>query len=360
MNVGRPSTMSAIASLLGIVGCASAARARSEESVPVVTEVASAAFAGAIDSARAALRGIAAAGAGVGVAVYRGNEPVWVEGLGYADRSARTPVAPERTLFRIYSVAKPMTAAAGVRLMERRKLDPSAPVQTYVPSFPDKGAAITAMQLGMHTSGIRHYSGPAEANSARHCATLQDALEIFESDPLVHAPGAAETYSSWGYVLLSAVISGAAGAPYVDAMERLVFEPAEMTAMTIDDPRSAVPNRAAYYEESGGRLRPAQGVDNTCKWGAGAFLATAADVARFGAALGGGELVSPRGMQLFLKGGDTYLAQGVGVGGTAFLLVDTSRELSIALLTNVSGDTVGPALQGSLDLLHSVFGEDPK
>jgi CubicO group peptidase (beta-lactamase class C family) len=88
--------------------------------------------------------------------------------------------------------------------MEQRKLDPAAPIQRYVPGFPDKGAPITALQLAEHTSGIRHYAGDDEARSQRHCADVTAAMEIFADDPLVHAPGRRETYSSWGYVLLSA------------------------------------------------------------------------------------------------------------------------------------------------------------
>ena len=264
------------------------------------------------------------------MAVYRDGKPVWVEGLGYADRASRLPVDPERTRFRIYSVAKAMTATAGARLMERGTLDPQAPVQRYVPSFPEKAAPITAMQLATHTSGIRHYADEAEANGTMHCATIEDALRIFEDDPLVHAPGASETYSSWGYVLLSGVIAGAAHMPFTSAMRRLVFDPAGMDAIAIDDPGTAMPMRATFYEETGGVLRPARPVDNTCKWGAGAFVTTADDVARFGAAMLDGTLLSPRSLQLFLRGGDTYNVQGVGVGGTAFLRIDAPADLAIA------------------------------
>ncbi len=322
---------------------------------PTTTRRAAPAFAPAIDTSRSLLGSAARGGFGVAIAVYSGGNPVWLEGTGYADRATHTPVDPQRTLFRIYSVAKAMTATAGARLMEEGALDPSAPVQRYVPSFPQKSGPITAMELATHTSGIRHYKDAAEAEDTRHCSTIADALKIFENDPLVHPPGEEETYSSWGYVLLSGVIAGAAHAPFLAAMHRLVFDPVGMSDVALDDPRSANPDRASFYQETGRVWRPAKKVDNTCKWGAGAFLATAEDVAQLGAAMFDGTLLSPRSRQLFLRGGSAYEVEGVGVGGTAFLLADASNGLVIALLSNTSGDTVGPALQAALTSVHDAF-----
>jgi serine beta-lactamase-like protein LACTB, mitochondrial len=336
------------------VGVLSAACSPGRVPLPVTASVASAAYAPASDSARVLLRRAARAGAGVSLAVMRHGEPIWVEGVGYADLAARTPVDPASTRFRIYGVTKAMTAAAAGRLMERRSLDPSAPVQRYVPSFPEKSAPITPMMLATHTSGIRHYVGD-EATSLRHCATTADALPIFENDPLVHAPGAKETYSSWGFVLLSAVIEGASGEDYVAAMRRLVFTPAGMTRTTIDDPTRDVSGRTSFYEEAGGRVRPAQRVDNTCKWGAGSLLSTAPDVAAFGAAMLDGTLLSDRTLALFFRGRDTYEVQGVGAGGTAFLIVDRSADLSVALLANVSGNTAGPSAKAAAEGIRDLF-----
>lgn len=326
-----------------------------EAPLPVATVVAADGAREVIDSARAIARAAARQGVGIGVAVIRAGEAVWVEGIGWADREARTPVDPTGTRFRIYSIAKPMTAAAAGRLMERRALDPNAPVGTYVPDFPAHDASITTMQLATHTSGIRHYANDAEARSRRHCETVEDALPIFVDDPLVHAPGARETYSSWGYVLLSAVIAGAADTPYVQAMGRLVFEPAGMTGIAVDDPTASVPGRAAFYEETAGRISPALAVDNTCKWGAGGFVATAFDVAAFGAAMLDGTLLSPPTLELFFEGRDTYVAQGIGAGGAAFLVVDRANDLAVALLANALGEQAGPTTQQAFNAVHRLF-----
>jgi serine beta-lactamase-like protein LACTB, mitochondrial len=58
---------------------------------------------------------------------------------------------------RIGSISKPLTAVALMQLVEQGKIDLDAPVQKYVPSFPDKGAKITPRLLAGHLAGIRHY-----------------------------------------------------------------------------------------------------------------------------------------------------------------------------------------------------------
>lgn len=312
-----------------------------------------------VREARATLSLLAEQAAGLSVAVALDGQIVWSEAYGYRDVEGRQAATP-MTLFRLYSLSKPMTAAAAARLLEQGRLDANAPVQSYVSAFPDKGTPITPMQLAMHTSGIRHYADEAEARSTQHCTSVADALAIFSNDPLEHAPGTQETYSSWGYVLLSAVLEGAASEEYERVVTGLVFQPLGMNSPAIDDPRRQLPTRSRFYQESApGTFVPADEVDNTCKWGAGAWLATAEDVARFGLALVDGSLLQPQTRQLFLRGQSVYRAQGIGAGGAAFLVVDEERKLSIALLSNAIGDALGPALQSGASRLYAIFAGEP-
>lgn len=305
--------------------------------------------------ADALLRDVADGAVGLSAAVVRADGTAWTHAYGPADVASGRPVDPE-TRMRLYSVAKPMTAVAAARLMERGLLDPAAPIQRYVPDFPDKGAPITAMQLAEHTSGIRHYANDGEAHGLRHCDTVDEALEIFAGDPLVHAPGERETYSSWGYVLLSAVLEGAAGRPYPELMHELVFDPLGLDSPAIDDPREEVPDRASFYRETEpGTFVAAEPVDNTCKWGAGAWLGTAEDVARFGLGMVDGTLLQPRTEQMFLRGQPVYRAQGWSAGAMAFLVADDEHQLAVALLSNAIGETLGPTLQRAVARIHEIF-----
>lgn len=310
---------------------------------------------GPIEGVRERLRAVSEKGVAVSVALARGGETLWSEAHGYADLEGLRPATPE-TRFRIYSVAKPMTAVAAARLMEAGRLDPNAPVQRYLPGVPEHLGAVTAMQLATHTSGIRHYADEAEGRSRQHCESVEDALALFSMDPLVHAPGERETYSSWGFVLLSAVIQGIGEEPFPEVMRQLVFEPAGIVGTVLDDPGSAMEHRAAFYRETeDGVIEPEAPVGNTCKWGAGGFVSTAEDVAHFGMAMIDGSLIGEPSQQLFLRGSSVYSAQGIGAGGTAFLIVDAEHGLAISLLANVTGNTVGPALQEIAWEIHRGF-----
>ncbi|XP_016048141.2 serine beta-lactamase-like protein LACTB, mitochondrial [Erinaceus europaeus] len=120
-------------------------------------------FARAVDSSRDLLHRIkdevGAPGIVVGVSVD--GKEVWSEGLGYADVENRVPCKAE-TVMRIASISKSLTMVALARLWEAGKLDLDAPVQHYVPEFPEKEyegekVSVTTRLLISHLSGIRHY-----------------------------------------------------------------------------------------------------------------------------------------------------------------------------------------------------------
>ncbi|XP_027560204.1 serine beta-lactamase-like protein LACTB, mitochondrial [Neopelma chrysocephalum] len=98
---------------------------------------------------------------GIIVGVSVDGKEVWSEGLGYADVENRVLCKPE-TIMRIASISKCLTMMAVAKLWEEGKLDLDAPVQKYVPEFPEKvyegeKVTITTRLLVSHLSGIRHY-----------------------------------------------------------------------------------------------------------------------------------------------------------------------------------------------------------
>jgi CubicO group peptidase (beta-lactamase class C family) len=241
-------------------------------------------FAEAIAQAREAALEIQYRGIpGMAVAVAVDGKVVWAEGFGFADLENRVP-ASSTTRFRIGSVSKSLTAAALVQLVEQGKLDLDAPVQKYVPGFPDKGHVITARLLAGHLAGIRHYRGE-EFFSARRYTSVTEALAIFQDDPLLHPPGTKYSYSTYGWNLLSAVVEGASGQEFLRHMDEHVFGPLGMRDTTADFNDQIIPRRTRFYARSGdGKLVNAPYVDNSNKWAGGGFLSTVEDLARFGSA----------------------------------------------------------------------------
>lgn len=234
---------------------------------------------------------------GLSLAVAVDGEIVWAEGFGRADLESQAPVTPA-TLFRIGGVSKTLTAAAVGLLSERGRLDLDAPVQRYVPGFPEKEWPISTRQLMAHTAGIRHYRGEEERFRDAFCADDAGRLAIFAGDPLRFRPGTESAYSTYGWVLVGAVVAAAANEPYLDFMQREVLTPLGMKSTVPDIAGQVEPGSARFYYPSvmlnpRYGLQDAPAVDLSCILPAGGFLSTPSDLVRFGSAMMVDALLDP-------------------------------------------------------------------
>lgn len=247
-----------------------------------------------VHAVEAAVAGVMAAQRipGLSVSVVTGGELRFSSGYGQADIENDVP-ATAQTVYRLASVSKPVTAVAAMQLVEHGKLDLDAPVQRYVPSFPAKPWPVTTRQLLGHLGGIRHYAD-GEFESTRHFASLTEALELFQNDPLAQEPGTKYLYSTYGYTLAGAVVEAAAGTTFADYVRKNVFEPAGMTGARLDDVFEIIPHRAHGYQKGpGGVLQNSGLADTSYKVPGGGLCATAPDLARFAIALQNGTLLRP-------------------------------------------------------------------
>jgi len=302
---------------------------------------------------------------GVQVAVAVNGKLAWSEGFGYADAERKRPVTRE-TQFRIGSVSKPLTAAAVALLYQQGKLDLDAPVQRYVPSFPDKGYPITTRQLAGHLAGIRHYKD-REFFLNRRFATVLDGLTIFQDDSLLFPPGTRFSYSSFAWNLISAVVEGASGDDFLHYMSAHVFRPLGLAHTAPDRTDSLIPGRTQPYDrDSGGSYRIAPAVDNSYKWAGGGFVSTAEDLVKFGSALLEPGFLKPETLDLLFTSQRTSAGEetgyGIGffvttdslghrwafhgggaVGGTAVFGLDRDSHVVVAILTNLTDAPLDPA-----------------
>jgi CubicO group peptidase (beta-lactamase class C family) len=228
---------------------------------------------------------------GVAAAVVAREELVWSAPFGEADLENDVPVRTD-TMFRLGSLSKPITATAVLQLAERGKLDLDAPVQRYVPTFPEKPWPVTSRLLLAHLGGIRHYQ-EGEFGSTRRYATATEALHIFRDDPLAHEPGTRFLYTTYGYNLLGCAVEGASGQSFMDYVRANVLEPAGMFSARDDDAQALIRHRAqGYVKNALGELRNSGLADTSNKVPGGGMCATVEDVARFAMALQGGVLLN--------------------------------------------------------------------
>lgn len=289
------------------------------------------------------------------VAAATAEGPIWSAAWGFADLESHVPATP-RTVFRIASIAKPFTAVAALLLAEQGRLNLDAPVQDYV-RFPLKQWTITTRHLLGNQSGIRHYNGD-DFNSTRRYAGVEEALEIFARDALLHEPGTKYLYSTYGFNLAGAVIQGAAGMPYAQWVRERVLIPAGATAMQPDDVHRLIPRRARGYRRSAGGIpENCSLADTSNKVPGGGWVATAEDLVRFARTLMEGRILTQDSLgQMWTPGAlrdgkPTHYGLGWNVhsengemiaqhsggqqGANTHLLLIPKRRIAIAVLANL-------------------------
>jgi CubicO group peptidase (beta-lactamase class C family) len=277
--------------ILGVIGT-STAHAEQKVSKPLSTPVAT-----AVDAAvqkemdRQQLVGVA-------VGIIREGEITYLKGYGLADREKKSPVTTE-TIFNWASNSKPLAAVAAMQLVEKGKLDLDADVRTLVPEFPDKGSRITMRQLLSHQSGIPHYSNGKIVPTVRKYSSKQpfadpvNSLDKFNRSDLIFTPGEKTAYSSYAYILASAVIQRAGKDAFLDQIKGRIAQPLALRSLVVDDERTQRRNWAAgYVKDRSGQVVPAKEEAHFWKHGGGAFKSDVGDFARWARALIVRELVS--------------------------------------------------------------------
>ena len=303
---------------------------------------------------------------GLQVAVAIDGMLVWSEAFGYAD-IARHARVTRTTMFRIGSVSKPLTSIAVAQLVLGGKLDLDAPVQRYVPSFPQKPWPVTTRELAGHVAGIRHYQGNEFLSNTPY-PSVTAGLAIFANDTLLFEPGTRFAYSSYGFNLVSAVIEGASGENFLAYMGAHVIRPLGLTHTAPDRVDSLIPDRTTFYDPDTvhGGFQVAPPVDNSYKWAGGGFLSSAEDLVRFGSALLRPGFLPQSSLDLLFTSQKTRDGQptgyGVGwfvatdslghrrvfhgggaVGGTTAFGMDRDAHIAFALTSNLTDASLGPA-----------------
>ena len=309
---------------------------------------------------------------GVAAAVAKGDAIIWSGGWGYADLDSEIEATPD-TLFNVYSVAKMFNGAALGILAENGQIDLDRPVTEYVGGLADVFQSVTPRQLAGHLGGVGHYGPDPDWSefSQMHCKQPEDALQHFVHRPLVAEPGTTHVYTSYGQVLLSAVIGAASPqGDYLKFMQVGVFAPAGMERTRIDSHNMPAGIKAVGYRERFWMWFSAiDDLDASCKFGGGGFVSSASDLARFGMALYQDKLFSratleeistsfvlPDGTDTFYAFGMTastlerfqrpvpyVLHSGGSPGGRAFILVLPEEKIAVGMAGNYDGERMTEA-----------------
>jgi CubicO group peptidase (beta-lactamase class C family) len=277
------------------------------------------------------------------LAVSRRGQIVHLSAYGQRDKEAGLPIELD-TLFRVYSMTKPITSVAAMMLYEQGAFELKDPVSAFIPSYADLrvftgGSALAPVtepatepmriwHLLTHTSGLTygfHHVHPVDAIyrasgyewGSPPGKDLAECCDGWAQLPLVFQPG-----TEWNYGVstdvLGRVVEVASGQSLDEFFRTRIFEPLGMTDTDFYVPEAEQHRLAALYFPQPGtrqaaRLDALGNVPTSAPAflsGGGGLVGTAADYHRF--------------TQMLVRGGEL---DGVRLLGTRTLRYMTRNHL---------------------------------
>lgn len=251
-------------------------------------------------------------------AVMRRGALVYFECRGMADQEAGRAVARD-TVFRIYSMSKPIVTVAAMTLFEEGRFQLDDPVSRFLPEFADTtvwvsgqgGAmkteppaeAMKIWHLMSHTSGLV-YGGRSEGPvgdaylkaginfGQRNDGVLADMVRAVAKLPLNAHPGAAWEYGVSTDVL-GRLVEAVAGQPLDQILQQRIFDPLGMTDTGFQVRPDQRARLAALYSAHDGGIVLEERPDEEASFvrpvtlfsGGGGLVSTAGDYLRFAEAV---------------------------------------------------------------------------
>ena len=237
--------------------------------------------------------------------IAREGKLVHFEKFGMQDVASSTPVE-FGTIFRIYSMTKPITSVAVMMLYEEGHFQLNTPVSEFIPAFRDMkvyanhGDAIvdaerevTVKHLLTHTAGLIYGGDWVHPINDRYREAdfyggdLAHMAQELGNIPLLHQPGDAWNYGMSTDVL-GYLVEVVSGMPFAEFLKKRIFEPLGMVDTDFSVPEEKADRYATLYEpaEDGGIqvLENAPVSSGTLSFhhsGGAGLQSTAADYLRF-------------------------------------------------------------------------------
>ncbi|GAA0329732.1 serine hydrolase domain-containing protein [Sphingomonas oligophenolica] len=225
---------------------------------------------------------------GIVVAIGRGDAPPAFVSAGTISDDPGAPKAGPDSLWRIYSMTKPITATAAMILVDQGKLRLDQPISDFIPAFrtmrvldsPATSLAshpathpITVRNLLTHTSGLGYQilgTGPLPKEYQRlgllggrvdpEASKAQPKTLAEFADRLAGVPLLAEPGTQWHYSVsmdvLGRVIEVASGMPFDRFVNTRVLRPLRMTSTYWTAPQAEAARLATSYAWVGGKRVP--------------------------------------------------------------------------------------------------------
>ena len=250
--------------------------------------------------------------AGGSIAITRGKNSVYRKYFGYADLTAKKEI-DENTIFRIYSMSKPIAVTAALMLYERGLFSLDDPISAYIPEFSDQKVVLrgkdgikyyetpksplTIRNLFTMTSGLAWMedSGPAAEEMAvlmrspniQGKDTLEVAKLVAKNVGLAFHPGEKWLYG-YSHDILGALICALTGKTFGEFLQEEIFEPLGMNDTGFWVPPKKADRLSKIYKiDDANRIIEAQGYTDSflapkkLESGGGGMVSTLGDYEKF-------------------------------------------------------------------------------
>jgi CubicO group peptidase (beta-lactamase class C family) len=200
--------------------------------------------------------------------IYRRGKVVHSSSQGYADVERKVPVRDD-TIFRIYSMTKPITSVAFMMLFEEGRVALDEPVHKYIPEWKNLGVFVAGsapafatrppsrpmqiVDLLRHTSGLTYgfqqrsnVDAAYRAKKPTNTGIWDTMIEDLSNIPLEFSPGEAWNYSVSADVI-GYLVGRISGVPFEQFLKDRIFDPLGMHDTGFHVPPDKAHRFAACY-----------------------------------------------------------------------------------------------------------------
>lgn len=191
--------------------------------------------------------------------ILKGDKIIWSKAYGVSNSKTRS-LADTATIYRTGSISKPFTAFLMMLLVQDGVIHLNDPVELYLPEIKklkgySNATKITFQQLATHTSGLIREPELPKAASGPIQLWENKVLQAIPTTSFESRPGEKYSYSNIGYGILGLALSKAAHKPFIELIQKRIFEPLHMNSSYFVVPHERISDLSAGMQElSGGRV----------------------------------------------------------------------------------------------------------
>ena len=272
---------------------------------------------------------------GASVGVIRNGRVVFTRGYGLADREKKINFS-EKTVVNWASNSKPVVAVAAMQLVEQGKLSLEDRIKKHLPELPVSCDEITVRQILCHQSGYPHYSNgkiaplkmPIESGADGNDPLFS--IKRFAGAPLIYKPREQYSYSSYAFVLLSAVIQRAGKERLSDQIKNRITQPLDMGSFQLDAELDMQLNWAVGYKKNFvGAVARVPEYAHDWKHGAGGYKSSIVDFAKWAEGLINRKLCSEASEKAMWKSQKTSNGKSTDAG-LGFFITTQNGTLKVS------------------------------